>query len=287
MKRMWIRLTMALMAVGLWVYQAQAGNLRQYGAIYGTYLNYDNSKIKDDGYGVTAYGSIGDGQHHDVELGLSQLHLNYKSGYSDLDQTDFTLAYTNTSMVHPNVSIRAGAHYITTDDDLSDNGWAIFADMTYFKTYDWNGGLEVTYSTYDNVRYFDLWQFSPHAGRYFMGRRLYLEARGYYINLRNHEDIALPLENYYSGEVSGSYFMGPWTFKVSGWAGQQMFAVKNKGFVVYNLTEKYKGGATGEINYRHRNILCGLDLSWNTYDEVETTRTVNQTVLTAFVGFNF
>ena len=266
----------------------RAADLKKYFAVYGTYLNYGNSEIKEDGYAFTAYGSLGDGLHHGLEAAVSQLHLNYESGYSDLDQTDITLAYTNTGSLHPNLSLRLGGHYISTDDDLTDDGWILFGDLTYFVPYRWNVGLETAYSNYDEVMDLDVFQLSPHAG-YFLklgGQSLYLEARGYYIHI-DEEPAGVSMKNYYSFELAVSCTRGALSGKLSGWVGQQIFAVKKGGFVVYNLTEKYLGGVSGEVTYRIKNYLLGVTASWNTYKEVESSKVVNQTVVTAFIGFNF
>ena len=266
----------------------KASTFKKYFAVYGTYLNYGNSKIKEDGYALTAYGSFGDGWHHGLEAAISQLHLNYESGYSDLDQTDYTLAYTNTGSLHPNLSLRLGGHYISTDDDLTDEGWILFGDLTYFVPYRWNMGLETAYSSYDEVMDLDVFQVSPHAG-YFLklkDRSLYLEARGYYIHI-DEKPLGVSLKNYYSLELSATCTRGPLSVKLSGWLGQQIFAVRNAGFVVYNLTEKYRGGVSGEITYRLKKYILGVTANWNTYKEIESSQAVNQTVITAFFGFNF
>lgn len=288
MRKVWLMLIVVLI-LGLTWGSGRTSELKKYFALYGTYLNYGNSKVKDDGYSFTAYGSLGDGKHHGLEGAVSQLHINYESGYSDLDQTDYTLAYTNTGSLHPNLSLRLGGHYISTDDDLTDKGLILFTDLTYFVPWKWNAGLEFFYSNYDEMVDLDVFQISPHAGKffYFGKRSLYLEARGYYIHIDEDEKIGLSMKNYYSFELSGTCTRGPWSVKLSGWVGQQIFAVKNSGFVVYNLTEKHRGGASMEVTYRFNNYVLGLTGTWNTYKEVESDKSVNQAIITGFIGFNF
>ncbi len=262
----------------------------RYLSFYGTYLSYGNSRVKDWGYAFTLYGDFGDGKTKHLEGALSQLHINYESPYDDLDQTDFTLAYNRTGLFHPSLSLRLGFHYISTDDNLTDQGWIFFGDLTYLLPYNWNTGLEIAYSRYHEEIDLDVFQLSPHIG-YFLdlsGRKLYLEARGYYIHVDETRLLGTSLENYYSLEATVSYTQGPWTFKASGWIGQQMFAVKQAGFVVYNLTEKYHGGLRGEISHRRQNRTCGLILEWAPYREVESSyQNVNLWILTAFIGFTF
>ncbi len=266
-----------------------SGNLKKYLALYGTYLDYGNSKLKKDGYAVTLYGSLGDGVHQGIEAAVSRLHLNYKSGYEDLDQTDYTLAYIRTGDPFPHLSLRLGGHYISSDDELTDEGRILFGDLLYFIPYRWNLGLEVAYSEYHHRTDFEVLQLRPHAG-YFLrlgSRVLYLEGSGYYIHPHRWSKLGLPLRNYYALELSATHTRGPWKLRLSGWVGQQVFAVRRAGFVVYNLREKYKGGVSGEITYHQGAYFLGLTATWNTYVELSSSRTVNQTVFTGWVGYRF
>ncbi len=266
----------------------EALSFNSYTALYGTYLNYNNSDIKDNGYALTGYGSFWN-NIHTIELGIAQTHINYKSSFNDLDQTDFTASYSNYGQIYNNLSLKLGFHYISSDDDLTDNGKIYIADITYYIPYIRNYGIEVAYSNYNEVYDLDIIQISPHLGLFLPKfKNIYLELRGYYIHPDKEEKIGLNIKNFYSIEGSATYTFGKVISKLSVWAGQQVFAVKKGGFVVYNLSEKYKGGVNLNIDYKWSNkTKLGFSAAWNTYKELATDNEVNQIVTTFFVGFNF
>ncbi len=219
------------------------------GAVYGTYINYGGSDIKEDGWSGTAYLNVGDCLNHNVELALTQTRINYKT-QDDLDQTDITLAYTNTNQILNNNTLRVGVHYINTDDTLTDQGMVYFFKTLYYEPERWNMGIEMDYSNYDDSNTdLQVFQMVPHFGFYFSGmdRTFYSETRFYYIH--KDENVGISQDNFYSLEQTLSFRCGNNDFKVSAWLGQQMFAVKNGGFVVYNLSDKYLGGIEGEVGY--------------------------------------
>ncbi|MDL1970099.1 MAG: hypothetical protein LWW94_03810 [Candidatus Desulfofervidaceae bacterium] len=264
--------------------------LQVYGSLYSTVINFSDSSIKDDGWGITGYASIKDGQYNSLELGVSQLHLDYKSE-PDLDQTDFTIAYTNTDQLISHHAFRLGFHYIISDDNVTDNGKIFFGKVTYFIPYEWNVGLEFDYSLYDNTSTdLHVYQFLPHAGFYLNHLiptgTLYTESKFYYIH--KDKNLGLSKDNFFSFEQSLNYYYRAFDAKAHAWVGEQIYAVKNAGFVVYNLADKYKGGLGIEVGYTFKN---GLRLAFNLTNDwlkhVGYSDTVKQTVFTITVGTNF
>ncbi len=266
-----------------------------YGALYGTYLNYNNSKYKEDGYSTTGYLSLGDGLHNTLQLGVEYTHINYKDGYSDLNQEDYTIAYTNTNQLLKKHTFTFGAHYINSDDDLTDGGYTLFFDGTYSNSiypyyFKWNAGIGLYYSRYTNTTDFNVYQVNSHTTvKLFSDYRrgaLYTDVTGYYIHVTDSDTIGIDKSNYYSLDLALRYYYGSYDFKIGGWVGQQMFAVKNGGFVVYNLKEKYKGGAYTEIGYTFKNGLrLAFNLSVNRFSEEGNN--VTQTAGTVSVGYRF
>jgi len=268
-----------------------------YGALYTSYLNYNNSKYKEDGYSTTGYLSLGDGLYNTLQLGVGYTHINYKDGYSDLDQEDFTAVYSNTNQFLKNHTFSFGVHYINSDDDLTDGGYTLFFDGTYSNyspkypySFRWNAGIGLYYSHYPNTVNFNVYQVTPHTtiklfSDYEKGT-LYLDLTGYYIHVTDSDELGIGNDNYYSLDGALRYYYGSYDFKIGGWVGKQMFAVKNGGFVVYNLAEKYKGGAYGEIGYTFKNGLrVSFNLSVNKY--TEGSDDVTQTVGTVSIGYRF
>ncbi len=290
------KLIMFLLVIFLIFLKADAGEakLKSYGAFYGTYINYQGSKIKNNGYVATAYLSVGNGINNYVQLGVASTYINYKKNYPHLNQQDFTFTYSNVNQILKSHSFTLGIHYIESDDELTDNGYNLFFDGTYlrYKKYEfkWSGGLTIFYSNYNKSVNFYVLQLTPHAtfkifADYQRGG-LYLDVLGYYIYVYRSNKIGIDNSNYYSLEGDIRYYYGRYDFKIGGWIGQQVFAVKNGGFVVYNLKEKYKGGIYGEIGYTFGNGLrLSFNLEENTYEENEDRAT--QTVGTFSIGYRF
>lgn len=276
---------------------AQGKKIYGYGALYSSYLNYSGSKYKDYGYSTTGYLSLGDGRENAVQLGVGYTHIKYKNGLPDLDQTDFTAVYSNTNGILKNHTFTVGGHYINSDDDLTDGGYTLFFDGTYFQTEKsypyaskWSAGIGAYYSRYDNTIDFHVIQLNPHGTvKLFSSYRrgtLYCDVTGYYIHVSDSDDIGIGNSNYYSLEADLRYYYGRYDLKIGGWAGKQIFAVKKGGFVVYNLAEKYKGGVEGEIGYTFKNGLrLSLEVSVNRYSEEGDN--VTQTVGTVSLGYRF
>ncbi len=266
----------------------QAGDWNGYATAYGTYMNFNSSEVKDDGWVATAYLSLGDGEHNTFEWGLSQTHIDYKQT-SDLDQTDFTIVYTNSNQLLPNHAFSFGFHYINTDDDLTDQGKIYFFKATYFQPQNWNAGMELAYSDYsDSPIDLDVFQIEPHFGFYFsaLGKRLYTEARFYYI----HKDanVGVSMDNFYSFEQVLSTYVGKADFKLSGWVGQQIFAVRNGGFVVYNLSDRYLGGVEFEAGYKlTAQIRAAININQQWLEHVNYNDKASQTIFTVSIGGSF
>lgn len=289
----------SLILVGL----AQASEWNAYADLYATYLNFSGSEVKDDGWALTGYLAFRDGYNHALEFGLSQTHVNYKNeatlahrrnspltqNVSDIDQTDFTFVYTNTNQLLRNHTFKFGFHYINSDDELTDQGKIFYFQGTYFQPGSWNAGLEMAYSIYnDSPVDLNVLQIRPHYGFYFaaLGKRLYSESRFYYIHLD--EYIGNTLKNNYSFEQLFSTYVGQADFKLSGWVGQQIFAVKNEGFVVYNLSDRYLGGVEFEAGYKVTdNLRAAINISQQWLEHAEYNDKASQTIFTLSLGGSF
>ena len=109
--------------------------------------------------------------------------------------------------------------------------------------------------------------------------------------------------DYFSIDGNLRYYYKNYDFYIGAWIGDQIFAVRNGGFVVYNLTEKYKGGIYGGAGYTFKNgIRVTIDFNASSYYEenqeedttqtpgprgIDTSSTVVQSVLTFSVGYKF
>ncbi|WP_457681607.1 hypothetical protein [Thermovibrio sp.] len=287
-------LTLAAAALGGNAYAG--GALHGYQGVYWSYINYSGSGLKNYGVSSTYYVS-GFGKHNGVQFGYSATTIKYKNGLPKLKQNEITLLYSNTNDLLKNHTFTLGGHYISTNDTLSRGAYTFIFDCTYSNSfvpyyYKWSGGLSLYYTRYPNEVGFSVIQFTPH-GTYkvfsdYNKGALYVDLTGYGIHLTKDQPLGLGKKNYYSIEGALRYYFRNYDFKLGGWVGKQVFAVKNGGFVVYNLTEKYKGGAEAELGYTFSSgVRIAANVSYNRYRELSTNDKVNQTVFTATLGYKF
>jgi hypothetical protein len=231
-----------------------------YGSVYSTYIDYDHSELKNRGWAINGYTNIKKGLYHQMEIGLARTHIDYKT-LSDIDQTDFTIRFSDLGQLVPNYSLNMGFHYIDTDDDVTDEGKIFFGQATYFVSNIWNAGVQAAYSIYEDTRDdLSVVQIAPHIG-YFYGshpeNRLYFESELFFIHTT--DDIRIGNANhlgdreFLSFQQSVTYTYDAFHTKLYAWVGEQVFAVKNSGFVVYNLSDKYKGGMGIDTGYSFKN----------------------------------
>ncbi len=275
---------------------AFAKNYWLYSNWYNGFINYDNSNKKDYAIFSSLYLSGGDIEgKNTIQLGISQTHVNYKTS-NDLDQQDFTLIYSATDWIKSNATLSLGIHYISTDDKLTDNGYIALWDFTkfygkgvYFKK---SWGIGGAYSIYSKDLNFEVLQVNPHFAYKFYtspskGTAIFYLV-GYYINVSKANDPLLGLgeSNYFSVESDISYYYKKYAIHLGAWVGKQAFAVKKSGFVVYNLGEKFKGGAFLEISrFVSDKLKIGLLLSADKYSE--NGETCVQEVGSIYLGYYF
>ena len=220
--------------------------------LHGSNLSYLDSQVKDNGYTAGIYGTFGAHWTHLVELGGTLTRVRYLSGYT-LEQTDLTAAY---SRFWARGSARAGGHLMTSTDPLTDGGMVLFGGVSAYKVGVWSAGAEASLSSYssygDGLR---VAQVAPSAGftkgdgsgtRFLSG-----VLRGYYINLSEDLSQSSGLEgrSFLSGEASLSLTSGPVTLSGFAWGGEQAFAVRQGGFLVFNLAELHTGGYGGGLRW--------------------------------------
>ncbi len=275
--------------------------------VYGGSINYSNSEVKDYGYYLGLYGYIGIDNLHSLEGSINYTYIDYLNG-SDLNQFDYTALYTNYSI--PEVKIKAGIHYIDSDDKATDNGIVLFGGGEIYEPYKKNAGIDFAYSYYrdynvaktstysfmrrrftstTNSTGLSVFQISPkfgfYIGDYYNYGSFYLETRGYYIRLS--DDVAFG-KNFFSVEQNVSYFYKNFVLSLSGWIGEQTFAVKKDGFVVYNLSEKYKSGFSASIKYimdERSSVTAGV--SQDRFKEIGSAKTTRATTLFFTFGVTF
>ncbi len=275
-----------------------------YSAIYGTYIDYSGGS-KIGGPSLTGYYSTGN-LTKTYSFGLSLTSIEYSSNYTSsatfkkygisnagidfLNQLDVTVESSVTNELLKNHTFTLGLHYIITNDNLTDNGIVFYFDGTYFKPYNWNSGVELAFSYYPETINLQVIQLAPHLGKYYYTTfgTFYSGAKFYYITLNRSNEIGLEDKNFYSVEAFLHFYRGKTDLGFSVWKGEQVFAVKNGGFVVYNLAEKYKSGVSVEGGYYFtKNYRLGATISVNKFEDLETGNDVTQTAVTISLGYKW
>ncbi len=258
--------------------------------LHGSLLTYDGSVLKDGGWVAGAYGYLGHGARHALEGAAARTRIDYLDG-THLEQNDLSLAYTH---YFPRVSLRAGAHYIDTNEVLTDGGYTLFASVGPYVPYVWNANVEVAYSSYPNYSLgMSVLQIAPGVGLSFGNaegtRFLYASGRGYYIRLL--EELALESgevldREFLSAEMKLDYFHGRATVSGYVWSGEQAFAVRQAGFTTYNLPEKHKGGFGGTLKYAlGQKVAAAVGAFSEQFRDIGYDEDVSLTVLYLSLGF--
>ncbi|WP_456401103.1 hypothetical protein [Persephonella sp.] len=226
-------------------------NIKWDTVFYSAVLNYSNS-IRDTGFTGGIYTYFGYGLNHSFEGSIDFTRIKYFTK-PDLNQYDISLLYTY--YYQTNSKYRFGYHYIISDDVNTDGGGIFTLGYDYYKLYRYLLGFDIHYSIYPNYQTQKkskllVFQLTPVVsltfGNYYKYGSFTLTVKGYYIKLS--EDTGFG-KNFISAEGSLDYYIKNITTGFSIWGGEQSFAVKNHGFVVYNLSEKYSGGYTIYVRY--------------------------------------
>lgn len=227
--------------------QAVAGKTRITASIYYAYLDYHHTASKDHAHSGGLYASLGYGLEHLFEIEADNIHKLYRD-FPSLRQWDTTIAYANLSI--PHVKLRLGGHYVTSEDPFTDQGWVAFVGADYYIANRGEAGVDGYYTKYPKFQDgLEVVQLTPHVGVnlwHGTNHTLYNDVRGYWIRLNRDFEGQ---RNFFSVEDRLSLNWRRWTFSAFGWAGQQMFAVRNEGFALYNLGEEHKAGYGVEIRY--------------------------------------
>lgn len=214
---------------------------------YASGISYADSRVKTSGIVAGFYGTYGTGYRHLVEVGGAWTRIENRE-VSQLSQTDASVAY---SYFGGRASGRLGAHLISTSDPLTDGGRILFGGASVYRVGVWSAGAEAAWSSYsDYGGGLDVVQAAPSVGfTAYTGETGLLAGtlRGYAIHLS--DDPGLGNTDFFSAEASLAYTMGAWTLSGFAWGGEQAFAVRDGGFLAFNLSELHTGGFGGGLRW--------------------------------------
>ena len=209
-------------------------------------LSYSESQVKGDGSVIGFYGTYGTGWKHLVEVGATRTHINFLDGVQ-LQQSEMAVAY---SLFGARGSGRVGGHLILTTDPLTDGGLVLFGGANAYKVGVWNVGTDVALSSYSAYEGgLSVAQVAPTLGftstNASKSRWVSVTLRGYFIHLS--AETGLEGQDFVSAEAGVSFTSGSFTMNGYAWGGEQAFAVRNAGFLAFNLSELHTGGFGGGV----------------------------------------
>jgi hypothetical protein len=213
--------------------------------LYYAPIDYSEESFRKDGKTMGIYGAYRSASGYVWEGAVENTHLRYPAG-SDLDQTDITLALTRHRQ--SSHAYRFGFHAISSDDDNTDKGFTLFAGYNRYHPYDDSFGGSLYYTHYPNID-LHVWQAVPSVGKY-LGNPIitgtfFIQAKLNLIAIDGNQDD----NTYFSAEGEMSWTYGSLNLNLGAWGGTQICAVRNDGFSVYNLPEKYSGGVKFKTGY--------------------------------------
>ena len=255
-------------------------------APYAAYLDYHNTASKDHAELGGVYTSFDYGLEHLVEAEADYIQKFYR-GFPSLSQWDFTVAYDNFSL--PQLKLDIGGHYISSQDPYTDQGWITFGGAEYYRLNRWSLGVDGYFSKYPKFQTgLEVFQLTPHFGIIlWQGAHCSWnnDLLGYWI--RPNEDI-LQQRDFFSVEDRLSLNWRRWTVSVFGWTGEQIFAVRNDGFALYNLGEEHKAGYGAEVRYAFSGrFALVLRILREDFRDLATTPNATSDLYLAMLDVNF
>ena len=253
---------------------------------YGLYADYRNTMFKDHAQLAGLYGSLYLGSKHQVETEFDYLSIHYR-GFPKFQQLDATVAYANYQI--PQVKLRMGIHYVGGDQAPTTDGWAGFLGAHYYVVEKWDAGVDGYISYYANYpNELEVAQITPHIGiNLLQGEHhtLRSDLKGYWIHPNQQINTS---ENLFSVEERLSFIWKQWTFSSFGWYGRQIFALRDDGFALYNLTEEHKGGFGLEAGYLFsKGLGLNLRIRREIFRELGASRNAYGNLYMALINFKF
>ena len=243
MRVLWISLISVVPLVGYaqipWSKSIQSG---------GSGYFYQGSVVKESGWSIEGYGS-GLWKNHRLEVGGMYTRIHFKGG-AVLRQQEYTLSYT--TYIKSRVWLRGGMHGIFSTDEATHRGWVGFLGIGLYQLHRWYAGIEGYLSQYPqypgglSVRQIML-SWGRTLFELYTNHTLTVEVQPVWIAL-SRSDIT-GKRNYFAVYNQWSLSLNRWLFRGILWAGEQVFAVRNGGFLVLNLPEHHTGAFGGIVSY--------------------------------------
>lgn len=200
---------------------------------------------------------------YSFELALEDKSIDYAN--TKINQINLVSSYK--TYISDNVKVNTLIHYASNSRSQSNTIYVPLVALTYISHSNLNVGLETAYSMYDSQALSSkVLQLKPSIS-FAYGRKdsawgmLFPKISMYHI-IPISPNSSLK-SNYVSTEFELVHKNGLFTSKVSYWAGEQLYAVRDNGFIIYDINEIHTSGASISSRYKFNKML-GLKASYNT-----------------------
>lgn len=261
-----------------------------YGLGYLSSIDYKQSALKKSAKQQGAYGFLRYGLYHELEAAVDKTTIEYQSIAFDPEivQYDYNFVYSNYMISAWKLSL--GFHTLKSEDTTTTDGKTFYLGLNRYQPFSWNVGLDLFQSIYPDYykaseKELQVTQFSPHFGFFFCGGKCYSETVASIIQLP--PEIA-GVEKEKGPKTSFretiSIHFSKWTLKGFYWGGIQQFAVRDKGFVLFNSAEKHLGGyglsaVIPVFNTAHITVARSQEQFEDTYSQEEATASITSVTL--------
>lgn len=147
--------------------------------------------------------------------------------------------------------LRLGIHDVISDDAATDGGRVLIAGVGSWRPFARDAGLDVYVSHYPHASpHLTVVQLTPRIGLLLAADTSYSlrdELKGYWIALNR--EVGLDQRQFFSLEQRLTLRCGRWIVVQNSWGGQQVYAVRNDGFALFNLTQQHIAGIGSELTY--------------------------------------
>ena len=207
-------------------------------------ISYGDGSIKERGEAKGVYGSLSYGVRL-LEGSFDDTDIRFRSGF-DLHQRDYTVKFTD--FWTEGIGYSIGGHFIQSNDITTDEVSTLITGVQWYEKDRWNADLDFFVSTYEEFRPdITVLQLSGRYGSYRTKSDDYTVRREVAVHYIHTSADIIGQRDLFSGELRWSVESGSMGMSLFGWAGQQVFPVRNGGFIVFNLGDERVGGYGGEV----------------------------------------
>jgi len=212
-------------------------------------FTYSDSDVKSDGITAGLYTYLAIGDYHSLETDIAYTRIGLDDR-DDLREWNYTAFYTH---YRTHYRFRGGLHFVSSNYSAVDGAVTLGGGIGYERNGRWDAALDGFFTWYnDDSPDLEIYQLTPAIGWYFMkspDAGLRLQLKGFYIHADADPAFFGGDDDYLSAETELSWYSGSLVLRGFGWAGEQLFPVRENGFERYNLPDLLQGGYGAGLDY--------------------------------------